>query len=675
MAVPNTGMLIPAKAQDGIIQFVKQCKELNAKHWNIRGQMRKIDLAYMREQDLTAENAKAKLWNNLGDPTKYQNITVPVVLPQVEAAVTYQSSVFLQGHPIFGVTSNPSTIDEALQMETVIEDQAIKGGWSAEFIKFFRDCFKYNLGAVEVSWSRTVTAALETDLSFSTSQAKPKEVVWEGNSIKRWDLYNSFWDTRCHPIDIPYKAEYAGRIELMSRIALKQFIQELPDKLVSNIVPAFESGATTNDYYIPDLNPEALEDVNIRASTNWLAWAGMGGEQKIAYKDMYEVTTIYARILPSDFGLRVPAPNTPQVWKFIIVNGQVLIYAERQTNAHNLIPVLFAQPNEDGLAYQTKSLATNIHPIQQITSAMWNSIIAARRRAISDRGIYDPSRIDAAHINSDNPSAKIPVRPAAYGKPVSEAYFPIPFRDDQSSILMQETQSVLQMANVISGQNQARQGQFVKGNKTLHEFSTVMSNANGRDQLCSILLEAQFFTPLKEILKLNILQYQGGISLFNRDKEQMVTIDPVKLRKAVLDFKVSDGLLPTDKLVNADALQVAMQVIGSSPQLSSQYNIGPLFSYFLKTQGAKISEFEKPQEQIAYEQAVGQWQQQMAQITEMLKGVDPAQLQELMKQMPPMPQPEQFGYNPAGKDTLATGPKVENRVYNIANRIQNAGQA
>lgn len=64
----------------------------------------------------------------------------------------------------------------------------------------------------------------------------------------------------------------------------------------------------------------------------------------------------------------------------------------------------------------------------------------------------------------------------------------------------------------------------------------------------------------------------------------------------------------------------------------------------------------------------------MAQITEMLKGVDPAQLQELMKQMPPMPQPEQFGYNPAGKDTLATGPKVENRVYNIANRIQNAGQ-
>ena len=159
MPTPNTPMLIPAKAQEGIIQFVKQCKELNSKHWNIRNQMRKVDLAYMREQDLTTENARAKVWNNLGDSTKFQNITVPVVLPQVEAAVTYQSSVFLQGHPIFGVTSNPATIDEALQMETVIEDQATRGGWTAEFIKFFRDCFKYNMGAVEVSWSRKVTAA------------------------------------------------------------------------------------------------------------------------------------------------------------------------------------------------------------------------------------------------------------------------------------------------------------------------------------------------------------------------------------------------------------------------------------------------------------------------------------------------------------------------------------
>lgn len=671
MATPNTPMLLSEKAQLGIVQFVKQCKELTSKNWNLKNQWRKIDLAYAREQDLLDENRKAKIANSQGDSTKFQNVIVPVVLPQVESAVTYQSSVFLQGHPIFGVTANPSTIDEALQMETVIEDQSVRGGWVGELIKFFRDGFKYNIACCEVDWSRVVTAAIETDAEFSTSQGKPKEIIWEGNTIKRIDLYNAFWDTRCAPCEVPYKGEFAGHIKMYSRIALKQFIEELPNN--TNVKQAFETGVVNNEYYVPDINPDSWsEAANPRATTNWLAWAGLqDSDQRIHYKDMYEVTTIYARILPSDFGINVPRRNTPQIWKFIIVNAQTIIYAERQTNAHNLLPMLFAQPNEDGLTYQTKSLATNVHPIQSIASAMWNSMIAARRRAISDRGLYDPSRVESAHINAENPSAKIPVKPAAYGKPLSEAYYPIPFRDDQSGVIMQETQGLMQFANTITGQNQARQGQFVKGNKTLHEFDTIMGNANGRDQLCSMLLEAQFFTPLKEILKLNILQYQAGTKLFNREREQNIQIDPIKLRTAVLEFKISDGLLPTDKLVNADALKVAMQVIGSSPVIQAQYNMGPLFSYFLKTQGAKITEFEKSKEQIAYESAMQQWNNQMAQLTAMLKGMDPTQLQDVMKQFPPMPTPQQFGYNPAGNDPLAQGPKVENRVYNIQNKVQN----
>ena len=82
---------------------------------------------------------------------------------------------------------------------------------------------------------------------------------------------------------------------------------------------------------------------------------------------------------------------------------------------------------------------------------MMNSVIAARRRAISDRGLYDPSRVGEEQINSDNPSAKIPVRPAAYGKPLSEAYYAIPFRDDQSGVIMQEMGSVIKLSELISG--------------------------------------------------------------------------------------------------------------------------------------------------------------------------------------------------------------------------------
>jgi hypothetical protein len=324
----------------------------------------------------------------------------------------------------------------------------------------------------------------------------------------------------------------------------------------------------------------------------------------------------------------------------------VIVYAERQTNAHNLIPILFSQPLADGLGHQTKSLAENVTPFQSIASAMWNSVIAARRRAISDRGLYDPSKVDAKHINSEVPNAKIPVRPSAYGKPVSDAYYPIPFRDDQSGILMQESQSVIGMANQVSGQNQVRQGQFVKGNKTQSEFDTVMGNANGRDQTTSLLYESQLFTPLKEIIKLNILQYQGGTSIYNRDAGRVVEVDPIKLRKSILAFKMSDGLLPTDKLINADTFRQAMQVMGTSPQLGAAYNLGPAFSYMMKTQGVDLKVFEKSAEQQAYEQAVGAWSNAIQ--TALKAGAKPEQL-------PPQPTPQQFNYTPSNQVAASTG--------------------
>jgi hypothetical protein len=640
----NTPMILNKTAQAGLLEFTHQCANLSVSNWNIREQMRQIDLQYMREKDQTSEHQKAKLSNRYGNTDKFQNITIPVVMPAVESAVVYQSSVFLQGNPIFGCVSDPQYEDAAQALEAILEDQSRRGGWIRHLQMFFRDGFKYNISALEVAWEEQTTPVLDSDSTFDGGkQGKPRNVVWAGNVLKRWDPYNIIFDTRVPLAEISERGEFAGTTRSVSRMELKMFIASLPNKLVDNVTEAFSapivstggSSSTTASYYIPPLNPQALISNGITlGGMDWMAWASASRSQtNIAYKNSYELTTLYARIIPSDFGLRVPSPNTPQVWKFIYVNHSVLIYAERQTNAHGRIPVLFGQPMEDGLSYQTKAFAQNVVPIQEVSSAMMNSVIAARRRAISDRGLYDPSRVGEAQINSDNPSAKIPVRPAAYGKPLSEAYYAIPFRDDQSGQIMQELGAVVKLGDMITGQNPARQGQFVKGNKTQTEFSDVMNNSNGRDQNTAILYETQVFTPVKDILKLNILQYQGPASLYYEEKKRTVTIDPVKLREAVVKFKVTDGLTPASKLINGDAFQTALQVIGSSPQISGGYNIAPMFSYMMKSQGAHISEFEKSKEQVAYESASSQWSQ-MAQLA-LSKGQPWAQ---------PQPTPQQFGY-------------------------------
>lgn len=663
---PVQPVMLAPKSQEGLLQYLRSCISQHDTQWNLREQMQRIDQAYAREAEFSVENERAKGANRNGDKDRYQNITLPVVMPQVESAVTYQASVFLTGIPLFGVSSSPQYMNEALQLETVIDDQAIRGGWSREFTLFFRDGFKYNLSAIECAWEREVTWAPETDIGFQGGKVgKPVEVIWEGNKLHRWDMYNSFWDTRVHPAEMHTHGDFAGTTRMMSRIRLKQLIKSLPEARIDNIKAAFESGTGAinvgtssgqGSYFIPQINPKALLDPQFSGNFNWAAWAGIAGADlnKIAYKDMYEVTTVYCRILPSDFSIRTPESNTPQIWKLIFVNRQVLIYAERQTNAHNMLPVLFGQPLEDGLGYQTKSLAENVSPIQDITSALSNSNIANRRRALSDRALYDPSRIDVNHINNPNPSAKIPVRPAAYGKPVGEAVYAFPFRDDQAQFVGQQIQMYGSMANMISGQNPVRQGQFVKGNKTQSEFQDVMAHANGRDQLTAMGYESQIFTPLKEMMKINILQYQGGTSLYNREKKADVKIDPVELRRAVMQFKVSDGLVPTDKLMNSDSWAIALQQLGSSAQLGAAYNLGPMFSYLMKIKGADLSAFEKSPQQQQYEQATQQWQQTVIQLFKQ----NPQLTQQ---QLPPQPKPQDFGYDPAqqaGADKSAAPTQV-----------------
>lgn len=668
MATPTTPMYIPKLSQEGIIQFNMSCESVQYADYNIRENLRQIDLAYMREQDWTTEHKRAKLANRYGDSDKLQNITVPVVMPQVESAVAYQSSVFLTGLPMFESVANPQFEDQALQLNTIIEDQSVKGGWVRELQMFMRDGFKYNTSAVEVGWESIVTAALETDLSYSAKEAKPKSVQWEGNVIKRLDPYNTLRDTRCHPTLIPTMGEFAGYTQLMSRVALKDYIGKLPDKIIENVTAAFESGiggsgTAFESYYIPQLNQDALLNRNLRASTDWMSWADISkSANNIQYKNLYEVRVLYGRIIPSDFNLKVPAQNTPQVWKFIIVNSKVIIYAERQTNAHNMIPILFGVPYEDGLGYQTKSLAANAVPFQQASSALLNQSFAASRRSIFDRGLYDPSRINSSDINNANPASKIPVRPNAYGKPVSEAYYQLPFKDDQSGQVFEKMQALAGMTDEVTGRNRAQRGLFTKGNRTKEEYADVQQNASGRDHMVSMLLEAQVFTPLKEMLKINVLQYQGGTTLYSSQQQQTVVIDPVALRAAVLNFKMADGLTPVGKQIDSDALQVAMQTIGSNPQIASSYNMGPAFSYLMKIQGADLKPFEKSPQQVAYEQASSQWSQAMQSIAETA-----AKLNQPMdpKMMPPQPLPEQFGYVPGSapqKQPDANAPTILQQI-------------
>ena len=329
-------MQLNNKQHDALIQYYTSVLlTQNHVRSTMRQSMRNIDKQYQRETDETLEQTRAKLANRAGDANRYQNIVVPVVKPQVEIATAYQASVFLTGVPIFGVVSNDEFIDEALQMETIIDEQARLGAWTRQLILSFRDGYKYNFGPMEVSWDRQISYNVETDLSKSATEGVPKQIVWTGNKLRRLDPYNTIIDTSVMPSEIYSQGEFAGYTELMGRIRLKKFIAELPDKQ-TRATQAFESGNVavvstdpeSANYYVPVINSEQeiLRDGGV--GTNWLKWASIEeGGSSIAYKAAYHVTTLYCRILPGEFTLKVPSQYTPQIWKLIIINHSVIIFA------------------------------------------------------------------------------------------------------------------------------------------------------------------------------------------------------------------------------------------------------------------------------------------------------------------------------------------------------------
>src|SRR4051812_18696625 len=115
MATANTPITLAQESRDAILQYARNTNNLVNSTWSIRPKLEEIDQYYLREGDLTAAQQRARTANRYGDKTRLQNMQVPIIMPQIESALTYQVNVFLTGYPIFGVGAPPEAADAALQ--------------------------------------------------------------------------------------------------------------------------------------------------------------------------------------------------------------------------------------------------------------------------------------------------------------------------------------------------------------------------------------------------------------------------------------------------------------------------------------------------------------------------------------------------------------------------------
>lgn len=542
----------------------------------LRNRFELIDKYIAREGDSTSESVSLNRLTKGGRKSLLRNIEVPICYTKLDTEHAYQTSVFLTGFPIFGAVSDKKKADVAGQMQALMSRDQQRFNWVSNLSLILMDGLKYNLCAAETEWYQKLITQ-----SGAKGEAAKQLVKYEGNRIKRIDPYNLIWDQSTKPNMCSEEGSHVGYIERKNYVSTKAYIQGLSDehKILKNLSLALKAEPKELIYYEPSIRVDDTTANGPDWSTFWGFPSSKGNSNA---SGTYELLVLYVRIIPADFDIIAPRSGSPDIYKLVYVNG-VIIYSERLET--DMFPITICQPVAAGLGLEDKGFSENLQDTQDVASSLQIGRLKSLRRSVSDRALYDPTRINKADLLKDGPEAKIPVKLNQTQKDLQSAYYRIPYEDTMVQSYTQEFGMINAFADDISGLNRASQGNFVKGNKTLFEFDSVMQNSQARSQKRSIEFENTLFFPIKEMIKENYIKYAVSQMLFDQKAKGEVQINPVELAAASVEFKISDGLLPSSKLISSDTFNMAVQGFQTIPGLAQQYDAAGMFVHMLKSLG------------------------------------------------------------------------------------------
>jgi len=603
-------LVLSKKSQDSLVRYATSVLETKRRFTQFADKLASVDIAYACYKATQVKDALPVNEVDLAKLLPVSDVQIPIIASQVDSVVAYLVDVYLSGYPIFPIVSNSQNKVIAEKFESIVDSHAVKGRYARQFQMLFRDAAKYNFCALEGAWGSMDEFSKALAKSFGSKDREglsPSQLL---TKVRRLDPYNTIWDYRVAPADVAEQGEYGGYVELMSRIELKRLLNKysreqthMNVKLALNNkagISALASGSVAEGSIASAGSPITFVDkpqvskyvdsgAYAQGSTylEWLEGTTQAPGLYPGYANMYEVATIYCRIIPKEHHIVVPEVNTPQIWKLQIVNEAVIIHAQPVESPYDRLPIMFGQAIEDGFSYQTRGIGEAQQPFQQAASDMYNIRINSAKRSINDRGLYDANLIDPVDVNSPTPAAKIPVRNLTMGKTLNDAYKPIPFQDTSTTGAMQDLQQTIQMSNMLFGINPFRQGQTVKGNRTLGEFQQIDNSASLRSRMIALMMEMQVMMPLKDIIKLNIISHKDEITALSFNTGDLHTAKPGEFLDTVLEFKVADGYTPKSKMADTQQLQLAFQVLQQNPQINMGYDMPDLFAHLMSLMGVK----------------------------------------------------------------------------------------
>lgn len=499
------------------------------------------------------------------DSRKPVSIIFPYSLAILETWLAYLSGTLLDP-PIFRY-NGVGAEDEygAMLMEKIVGLHCHRFSVGANLHTWIRDALVYGFGVAVPSWGII----------------NNRNGIFEGNRLVNVDPYMCLPDPNC-PIHEVQQSEFFGWCE---RTNLMDLLRRERDGEFFNVryLKHFDTRTSIYSY------DESDREIN----------SGRTRPSEYAGVNPVDVIHLYANILPDEWGLG--SSEYPEKWYFAIAGDTVVIKAQPMDLDHNMFPVGIASPDFDGYSITPTSKIETLKGLQGVLDWLFNTHIAAVRKAVNNTYVIDPFRVNINDIT--NPKSKnggvIRLRRPAWGTDVRNVLMQMPVNDVTDDHI-NDSSWLVQWMEKISGTDSALMGSL---------------RDNGPERLSSQeFLGTQMggLTRVDRALKMISIQGMRDLGYLFASHTQQFMTEPMSVRITgdwVEYFAKAYGTAPSHLSVYPDQLSInfdvmiddasmmqgnqsavwlkIFEVITQNPQLQQQYDLFKVFEHIAVGAGAK----------------------------------------------------------------------------------------
>jgi len=559
---------------------------------------REIDKTLTTYVDLSNTKEDEEEEIKLKDPTKPLTIVFPYSYSMLEALLTYLSMAFFQD-PMFqyeGVEDDD--VQGAMLMELVIRLHCIKNKVPLNIHTALRDAIGYGVGVAIPEWrkqygrkpikSQIIT---QSDLgeNIQNQVTYIDSLLFEGNALSNIDPYMWLPDPSVSSDNIQ-KGEFFGWIERDS------FVNLLSEE-------GHSDGRMFNVKYL-EARKNKRSSLALDESSRNEKFGGSNTSITSSTTVLSPVDRIrmYVNLIPKEW--KLSQSEVPEKWYFELASDDVIIACEQADHNHGMYPAAVASPEYDGYSITPIGRLEVLYGLQHTLDFLFNSHIANVRKAINDMLIVDPYLVNINDLKSPQPGKLIRLRRPAWGRGVDKVVQQLQV-NDITRLNISDSSYITQWMDRISGADQSMQGALRQGGPerlTGAEFQGTRGSAVSRLQRIAMIIGLQFMQDIGTMFAVHAQQYMSQASfvqITGRNADQMKAIFGANRARANpedimvnYDLIVRDGSIPGGNFSNAWI--DLFKTIGTSPELSQQFDVTRIFMYIASQLGAKnVEDFRR----------------------------------------------------------------------------------